>query len=62
MNTKKKHKKMSFFSSVREELREGLMVIAQGTLGQSSSVEQMREDCKRRRRSMALRDSQEKEQ
>ena len=46
----------------REELRAGLSVIAEGNLGQTSSVEQMREECKKRKRSAAIRDSQEKEQ
>lgn len=53
----------SFFPTFfREELREGLTVIAEGHLGQSSSMEQMREECKKRKRSAAIRDSHEKEQ
>ena len=49
-------------SSRREELREGLSVIAEGSFGQSRSVDQMRQHCKERRRSAAARDRQEKEQ
>jgi len=49
-------------SALREELREGLSVIAEGSLGQSMSVDQMRQNCKERRRSAAIRDRREKEQ
>ncbi|CAM9854802.1 unnamed protein product, partial [Ectocarpus sp. 12 AP-2014] len=45
----------------REELREGLAMIAEGHLGRSASMEQMREDCRNRRRSAAIRENQDKE-
>ncbi|CBN78026.1 hypothetical protein Esi_0082_0041 [Ectocarpus siliculosus] len=45
----------------REELREGLAMIAEGHLGQSASMEQMREVCRNRRRSAAIRENQDKE-
>lgn len=45
----------------RAELREGLAMIAEGHLGQSASMEQMREVCRNRRRSAAIRENQDKE-
>ncbi|CAN0263438.1 unnamed protein product, partial [Ectocarpus sp. 12 AP-2014] len=45
----------------REELREGLAMIAEGHLGHSASMEQMREVCRNRRRSAAIRENQDKE-